>query len=192
MSSSPQGAQSTTSSSSSSAIAVALVALVHAALNSAGFRRWLTSYVEQEIAAQTGTDVTLGGVELRLWPPAVGLEGLLIRDGETGEVLFALSQGHAGLRLRGLKPRLDVLELDNPLIRLDLDALGGGDGGGSLPEELPWRQLLVRGGRSISPGTAGDLGSSSRGWSWRRPRRPGPISNARTPRSRSSSSPSTA
>lgn len=135
---------------------VGLVLGLNTALDAPQVRRWLTEQVRERIADATGEDVLLGNVRIELLPLRATLDGLVIRSAARGDTLVALERARArvGLRLSG--PRLLVLEVDRPLVRLrvvngalvDFPGLSEGDVDKplELPDELPWDELVLRQG----------------------------------------------
>jgi len=127
--------------------------LTRAFLGSASFRRTVASAAEAAIERATGEEAMLGDIDVHLWPPRATVEGLVIKHRESGDVIAALERAKVRVGLRGLKPRLLKLELEQPVVRLHIvdgklrEFAGARGGGGGEPmKELPWDELLVSGG----------------------------------------------
>ncbi|MCK6521737.1 translocation/assembly module TamB domain-containing protein [Myxococcota bacterium] len=149
---------------------LAVGGLTRVALRSDLFRLWLTDLIAHEASAFLGEEVLLGDAVVELFPARVTLRGLVVRSAETGEPLIAARRVRARVGLGWTGPRLRVLELDHPFVRLNLNdgALADfpglrGDEEDDEPSEpmteLPWDELIVRDAElQLGWATAGEPG----------------------------------
>jgi hypothetical protein len=127
----------------------ALTVLVSGAvgvLRSDAFERRLLQAVQAAASRASGHTVLLGDVR---WDQgALHVLGVVVLD-DQGSTVASLGAGRATWTREGLRPRIDVLELEQPVVRLTLV-----DGqivelehfDGELPDRLPWNDLAIDGG----------------------------------------------
>ncbi|MBK7755404.1 MAG: hypothetical protein IPI35_03135 [Deltaproteobacteria bacterium] len=144
--------------------------LTRVALRSDLFRLWLTDLIAHEASDLLGEEVLLGDAVVELFPARVTLRGLVVRSAETGEPLVVARRVRARVGLGWSGPRLRVLELDRPFVRLNLNDGALADFPGLRDDEeddtpsdpmteLPWDELIVRDAElQLAWATAGEPG----------------------------------
>ena len=138
-------------------LGVFLAALV-GFLRSETASRVLARAVERAVEGLLGEEVTVGRVQIELFPPAVELSGLLLTHPATGDTIASAASLRATLGWIHHHPTIGRLTLTRPLVELHVDADGlrefrelkGGDG--APPSELPWRELAIDDGTFLLHG----------------------------------------
>jgi hypothetical protein len=150
---------------------LAVGGLTRVALRSDHFRLWLTDLIAHEASDLLGEEVLLGDAIVEVFPARVTLRGLVVRSAETGEPLIVARRVRARVGLGWTGPRLRVLELDRPFVRLNLNDGALADFPGLRDDEedddtpsepmseLPWDELIVRDAElQLAWSTAGEPG----------------------------------
>jgi hypothetical protein len=116
------------------------------------FQRRATALVEGAVELQTGEQLTLGGIHLDLWPPAVRIDGFNLWDDGTGESIATAEHIRAPIVLRDGGLGLGNVVLQHPVVQLHIGADGKlvefenarhGSGEKKGPGRLPWSSLSI-------------------------------------------------
>ncbi len=103
---------------------VGLFALVAGWLYSTDFQSRIVPVVEDLLASQTGEDVSIDAVRVRLWAPAILGEGLTITSRDTGDDIVSAAFLRIPLVLRDGGPAIGRMVIDKPRVHLHLNEEG--------------------------------------------------------------------
>lgn len=116
--------------------------------------RALARAAERVLEPLLGEEVDIARLRVELWPLGLDAEGVVVTHPSTGDTVVSLPHARAtvGLDTRGF--RLRRVEIDRPRVELHLDpdglrefrALAGRGGAQTVTDELPWDELVLRGG----------------------------------------------
>lgn len=131
------------------------------------FSRQVARLLEQVIATQTGERVLIGGVRIEPLRRRASIEGLVLshisaNPAHDGRTIAAVERITAVLGLEGWAPRLRLLEIERPVVRLHLDADGlrefrglaraPGDLSAPAATRFPWDELRLFGANFVIEG----------------------------------------
>ena len=103
---------------------LAMFAVLAGWLYSTDFQSRIVPIVEDLLAQQTGEDVDIEAVRVRLWAPAILGEGVTITSRDHGEPIVEAAFLRIPLVLRGGGPAIGRMVIDQPEIHLHLDEKG--------------------------------------------------------------------
>jgi hypothetical protein len=90
-------------------------------LTSTDFQHRAVPLVEALLEDQTGEEVSLNAVRVRMWPPSLSVEGLHLSHHQTGDTIFSVERVRVPLVLRGGGPAIGRMTLQAPTVHLHVD-----------------------------------------------------------------------
>ncbi|MEZ4236124.1 MAG: hypothetical protein R3F59_08175 [Myxococcota bacterium] len=128
------------------------VALAVGWLRSPDFQARSIRVAAAVLEAELGEPVAIDRIGVRLWPPGIDVDGLVIASGETGEAIASADRIRIPFKLTARGPRIGRLELTRPTVDLHLDERGqlvefrDRHRGGRPLREIPFRSLRITDG----------------------------------------------